>query len=71
MKNISSIHKLVVGVVMIFIFAFLLKVGHIGVVINCFIEIVDLFICQSFLWIFQELMIEVETELSLSVAKFV
>ena len=70
MKNVSSILKLSVCVVVIFILAFLLKIGHVWIVVDCLIEIMDFFIGNGPLWIFEEFMIKVKTNLSLTVIEF-
>ena len=43
-KHIPAIKDFAVSVIGIFVFAFLLEIGKIGVVVNCFIEIMDILI---------------------------
>ena len=67
MKNIPSILKFSIGVVVIFIFTFLLEIRHVWVIVDSLIEIVNLLVWNCSLWIFKKLMIKVETELSLAI----
>ena len=67
MDDIPSMHKLIVGEVGISIFTFLLEIWQIGVVVDCLVEIVDLLVGEHSGWIFEELVVIVEAELSFSV----
>jgi len=49
-KYISSIKELSICIVGIFIFAFLLEIRKIGVIINCFVKVMDVFVRNNFGW---------------------
>ena len=52
-QDIPPIVEFIVRVVRVLVFAFLLIVGHVGIVIDCLIEIVDVFVGKSSFGIFQ------------------
>jgi len=47
-KHISAIKDFAVSVIGIFVFAFLLEIGKIRVIVNCFIEIMNILIWNYF-----------------------
>ena len=66
-QDIPSIVKFIIRVIGVLVFAFLLIVGHVGIVVDCFIEIVDFFVGERSFGILQQFVVIVETELSLAV----
>ena len=64
-------YELIVGEIGVSIFALLLEIWQIGVVVDSLVEIVDLLVGEHSGWVFEELMVVVEAELSFSVVEFV
>lgn len=70
-KYISSVKELVVGIIWIFVLAFLLEVWKIRIVIDCFVKVMNIFVSDIFSWISKQLMIIIKAKLSLSIAYFI
>ena len=70
-NNIPPVYKLAIGIIMIFVLAFLLEVGHIWIIVNRVIKVMDFLISQHPLRFLQQLVIVVQAKLSLSVIQLV
>ena len=70
-KDVSSKKESIVGIIWIFIFALLLKIGSIRIVVNCLIKIMNIFIGQDSVWVVQDFVIIVEAKLCFTIVQFI
>ena len=70
-QDVPSIMEFIIGVVGVLVLAFLLVVGQVGVVVDSLVEVVDVLVGESSLGVLQQLVVVVETELSLAVVQLV
>jgi hypothetical protein len=66
-QDIPSMVEFIIGVVGIFVLAFLLIVGHVWVVVYGLIKIVDVLVGECSFGILQQFVVVVEAELGLAV----
>ena len=56
-KQISSIREFSIRIVRIFIFTLLLKIRKIGIIVNCLVKVMNVFVRDNFFWVSKQLMI--------------
>ena len=56
-KQISSIREFSIRIVRIFVFTLLLKIRKIGIIVNCLVKVMNVFVRDNFFWVSKQLMI--------------
>ena len=56
-KQISSIREFSIRIVRIFVFTLLLKIRKIGIIVNCLVKVMNVFVRDNFFRVSKQLMI--------------
>jgi hypothetical protein len=70
-KYISAKEELLICIIRVFILGLLLKVRQVGVIVHSFIEVMHFLVGEHSRGVFKQLMVVIETKLSLAVVEFI